>query len=68
MKIVLNGASRELDDGASLTAMLVSAGLPPDRKGVAVAVNGEVIPRATWPATMLREGDRVELVSATQGG
>jgi len=38
------------------------------RTGVAVARNGEVVRRAEWPATALAEGDRIELVSATQGG
>jgi sulfur carrier protein len=38
------------------------------QRGLAVAVNGEVVPRTGWPATVLREGDRVEVLSAAQGG
>lgn len=68
MKILLNGNTYELETGAPLTQLLSRAGLPPDRKGVAVARNGEVVPRAAWELTTLQEGDRVELVSATQGG
>jgi sulfur carrier protein len=68
MKLTLNGADRELAAGATLTDLLLLAGLPPDRNGVAVARNGEVVRRAEWTATTLAEGDRIELVSATQGG
>lgn len=68
MKLTLNGADRELPAGANLTDLLLLAGLPPDRAGVAVARNGEVVRRADWPTTLLNEGDRIELVSATQGG
>ena len=68
MKLTLNGADRELPAGATLTDLLLLAGLPPDRTGVAVARNGEVVRRADWAGTHLSEGDRIELVSATQGG
>jgi sulfur carrier protein len=68
MKLTLNGADRELPAGATLTDLLLLAGLPPDRTGVAVARNGEVVRRAAWSVTILNEGDRIELVSATQGG
>lgn len=40
----------------------------PPRSGIAVAVNGEVVPRATWPDTVLVDGDVVEVVTAVQGG
>jgi sulfur carrier protein len=36
--------------------------------GVAAAVNGEVVPRRSWPAMLVRDGDRVEVVTAVQGG
>ena len=36
--------------------------------GVAAAVNGEVVPRRSWPGTQLRDGDQVEVVTAVQGG
>lgn len=38
------------------------------RKGVAVAVNGGVVPRSAWPAQVLADGDRVLVIQATQGG
>jgi sulfur carrier protein len=36
--------------------------------GVAAAVNGEIVPRRSWPGTPLRDGDQVEVVTAVQGG
>lgn len=68
MRLLLNGTERELPEGATLTDLLLLAGLPPERTGVAVARNGEVVRRAHWASTCLSEGDRIELVSATQGG
>jgi sulfur carrier protein len=38
------------------------------QSGIAVAVNGEVVPRGSWPDTRLTDGDRVEVVTAMQGG
>jgi len=38
------------------------------RKGVAVAVNEEIVPRSRWDATTLHDGDRVEVLTAAQGG
>ena len=38
------------------------------RKGVAVAVNGGVVPRSAWPVQVLADGDRVLVIQATQGG
>ncbi|MGC8463952.1 MAG: sulfur carrier protein ThiS [Acidimicrobiales bacterium] len=40
----------------------------PSRRGVAVAVNGTVVPRSQWDATVLNPGDRVEIVTAAAGG
>jgi sulfur carrier protein len=50
---------------AELLALL-EAGVP--ARGVAVAVDEEVVPRTRWEATRLRAGARVEVVSAIQGG
>jgi sulfur carrier protein len=55
--------------GAQLTgAQLTGAQLTGARRGVAVAVNGEVIPRSAWATAGLRDGDRVEVLTAAQGG
>ncbi|WP_346538189.1 sulfur carrier protein ThiS [Micromonospora sp. DPT] len=66
MQLIVNGAGRDLPGGATV-ADLVRA-VTEQRRGLAVAVNGEVVPRTGWPATVLRDGDRVEVLSAAQGG
>jgi sulfur carrier protein len=67
LKVVLNGAERELPDAASVADAVALAGAEADR-GVAVAVAGEVIPRAEWPDRRLSDGEAVEVVHAVQGG
>ncbi|KAB1127705.1 sulfur carrier protein ThiS [Micromonospora sp. DT178] len=66
MELTVNGAGRSLP-GGSTVADLVRA-VTDQQRGLAVAVNGEVVPRTGWPATVLRDGDRVEVLSAAQGG
>ena len=68
MRIELNGEPVEVASDASVDAAVQEAGADPDRRGVAVAVGGEVVPRSAWRATRLQEGDRVEVVMAVQGG
>jgi sulfur carrier protein len=67
MRVVLNGEPRELPDGAGLDAAVEASGAPSPR-GVAVAVDGEVVPRGQWDGFQLREGQRVEVLQAVQGG
>ena len=62
MQLMVNGESRHVADGLRLTDLV------PDPRGVAVAVNGAVVCSADWPDTELRGGDRVEVVTAHQGG
>ena len=52
----------------TLTALLREKEIAPDARGVAVAINGMVVPRAAWPSTRLSAGDQVEIVRARQGG
>ncbi len=68
VSVTINGERRELPPGATLASLIASLPGAPDGRGVAVAVEGEVVPRAQWPATELREGVRVEVVVAVQGG
>jgi sulfur carrier protein len=68
MNVVLNGEECELRDGARLTEAIAASGTPPDRRGVAVAVDGEVVPRGQWDLIKLRDGVRVEVLQAVQGG
>jgi sulfur carrier protein len=66
--VVLNGERRELPDGATVEAAVREAGVPEMGRGVAVALDGEVVPRGDWACTSVREGQRVEVVHAVQGG
>jgi sulfur carrier protein len=68
MRVVLNGERRELDDGATVRAAVDAAGVPTEGRGVAVALDGEVVPRGRWDDVALHEGQRVEVVRAVQGG
>jgi thiazole synthase len=67
MRVELNGQARELPAGASLADAVRAAGAE-ERRGIAVALDGEVAPRARWEATPLAEGSRVEVLAAIQGG
>jgi len=68
VRIELNGEPRELPEGATLADAASAAGLVEGAKGVAVALDGEVAPRAQWGSTPLAEGSRVEVLAAIQGG
>ena len=66
VQVKLNGEPRDLPDGSTV-AQAVTA-LTAAASGVAAAVNGNVVPRGAWAATLLRDGDQVEVVTAVQGG
>jgi sulfur carrier protein len=66
MHLTVNGQNREVTSEATVAALV--AELTAAERGVAVAVNGEVVPRSTWGAAGLRDGDRVEVLTAAQGG
>jgi sulfur carrier protein len=68
VNIVVNGEARHVDDGSTLAELVATLGRDPARPGVAVAVDEEVVPRRTWEQRRLRDGDRVEVVAAVQGG
>ncbi|MGA7397030.1 MAG: sulfur carrier protein ThiS [Solirubrobacterales bacterium] len=68
MKIELNGSPRQVEDGITLERLIELAGADPARRGVAVALGGEIVPRSTWSETVVRDQDEVEVVSAIQGG
>jgi sulfur carrier protein len=53
---------------ATLDALLADRAVDTGRRGIAIALNGAVVPRAAWSATPLRPGDSVEIVRARQGG
>jgi sulfur carrier protein len=64
--VTINGGRVELPDGA--TAAEAVRALTTLTTGVAVAVNDEVVPRTAWEAAALSTGDRVEVLTAVQGG
>jgi sulfur carrier protein len=66
--VLLNGERQVLPDGATAVDAVRAAGAPAEARGVAVALDGEVVPRAEWRFTPLREGGRVEVLTAVQGG
>jgi len=66
MSISVNGEPREFDAGTVLERVVRA--LTPAPSGVAAALNETVVPRARWATTALAEGDRVEVLTAVQGG
>jgi thiazole synthase len=71
MRIALNGEDAIVPDGATVAAAVEATGIEGAdgrRHGVAVAVDGEVVPRSEWDATALVDGQNVEVVAAIQGG
>ena len=68
MKVVLNGAVTELTAGSTVQAAVEALELPASGRGVAVAVDAEVVPRGQWGEHELQEGARVEILRAIQGG
>ncbi|QSB17459.1 sulfur carrier protein ThiS [Natronosporangium hydrolyticum] len=66
--ISVNGEQREAPAPLSVATIVAELVADPSARGVAVALNGEVLPRAAWESTSLGDGDRVEVLTATQGG
>ncbi len=65
----VNGEARALPAGAALPHVLRQMDVDPENaRGVAVAVNDTVVRRADWPKAHLSDGDRVEVITARQGG
>jgi sulfur carrier protein len=66
IELTLNGESCRLAEGVTVGAVVDDFGL--GRRGVAVAVNEEVVPRSKWDGMPLSAKDRVEILNAVQGG
>jgi len=66
VKLRINGEDREVVDNLSLNELVTQLDLTPER--IAIELNQNVVRRANWPATVLRENDRVELVHFVGGG
>jgi sulfur carrier protein len=65
--IQVNGQSEALG-AATLVELLEERGIETGGRGLAIALNGAVVPRAAWPQVTLQPGDAVEIVQAKQGG
>jgi sulfur carrier protein len=65
--IYVNGEPHDRD-GATIGELLADLGVEARARGVAVAIDGEVVPRAEWDDRRINEGERVEALSAMQGG
>jgi sulfur carrier protein len=65
--VTLNGETQELGERATVETALRAIGAT-DGRGVAVAVDGEVVPRGAWATTVVRDGQHVEVLHAVQGG
>jgi thiazole synthase len=68
VRVELNGEPLELPDGASVEDAVRASGAGEGARGVAVALDGVVVPRAAWDSTPLAPGQSVEVLAAIQGG
>ena len=67
MEIDVNGEAAAFD-GKNIPDLLIARGFEPKQSGLAVAVNGAVVPRSAWEKTLLNHDDKVEIVQIVQGG
>ncbi len=68
MKIEVNGSIVSLAAGSTVRSAIEASGAATGDRGVAVAIDGEVVPRSEWETTTLAEGQKVEVLAAIQGG
>lgn len=68
MKVFVNNEARDFEFSTLTVAQLIDQLSLADRKGVAVAVNQDVVPKTDWEKQQLQEDDKVLLINATQGG
>ncbi len=68
MKVLLNGEERPVQLGTTVAELLAALDVPGGGRGVAVAVDAEVVPRGEWATHALADGARIEVVHAVQGG
>jgi sulfur carrier protein len=67
MKVKINNEDESLTTGSSLYYLLKKKGFL-EQKGIAIAVNNEVISKAEWKLTILLNNDKITVIKATQGG
>jgi sulfur carrier protein len=64
----VNGEVTELAEGTTIAQIVETLGRDPSGRGIAVALNGDVIPRGTWHDKLLQDDDEVEVLAAVGGG
>ena len=68
LTLMVNGQARTLELAAPDVSSLLQALQIPTIRGVAVALNEQVVPRSQWALTPVCDGDQIEIIQATQGG
>ncbi len=68
MRVHVNGLARELPEGTTVLDVLELLAVAPQARGVAVALDAEVVPRSAWGEQRLLDGAHVEVLVAIQGG
>lgn len=68
MSTIVNGSPRALGPGTTVADLIAELGHDPSGRGIAAALNGEVVPRTAWRSTAVSDGDRVEILTAIGGG
>jgi sulfur carrier protein len=68
MNVTVNGEPREVGAGATVASVMEMLDVTPGARGVAVALDGEVVSRGRWADTQLHDGSMVEVVAAIGGG
>jgi sulfur carrier protein len=68
VNVTVNGEAREVVPGATVASVVEMLDVAPGARGIAVALDGEVVSRGRWAETQLSEGSLVEVVAAIGGG
>lgn len=68
MELIINHQTKFFDEIPGSLAELMHSEAPQKTKGIAVALNNHVVPRAQWPDTPLQDRDTILIITATQGG
>ena len=66
--VIVNGEEQQVDPGTTVADLVAEVAGSPDARGVAAALNGAVVPRGRWSVVQLGQDDRIEVLTAVQGG
>jgi len=68
MTILVNGNTHDIEEERTLEELLLEFEISKEMKGIAVALNDDVIPKKMWSDTKVQSSDRIEIIRAVQGG